>query len=145
MSSDSDFSDDRNYKRKIRDKKKKYQKIKKQDPIKLCAKLTAKLLTAAYKSKILKFKLDEDPLHRRNYFLIFMESPEMIFPQYKETCEVLIDYSTIGGEDIKYHVSKSIKNILHANIYVHSRSLIAELPGDGVKKTFQKFYIIVQT
>ena len=41
----------------------------KQDPIKLCTKLTAKLLTTAYKSKFLKFKLDEDPLHRRIYFL----------------------------------------------------------------------------
>ena len=30
---------------------------KKQDPIKLCAKLTEKLLTAVYKLKILKFQI----------------------------------------------------------------------------------------
>ena len=42
---------------------------KKQDPIKLCAKLLAKLPTTAYKLKILKSKLDEDLLHHRIYFL----------------------------------------------------------------------------
>ena len=30
------------------------------DPIKKCAKLTSKLLTTVYKSKAIKFKLDED-------------------------------------------------------------------------------------
>ena len=36
----------------------------KQDPIKLCVKLTAKFLMTVYKSKTLKFKWDEDPIHR---------------------------------------------------------------------------------
>ena len=45
--------------------KKRQIKIRFDDPIKKCAKLTAKLITAAYKSKVIKFKLDEDPLHRR--------------------------------------------------------------------------------
>ena len=53
--------------------------------------------------------------------------------QYKETCEVLIYYTTIGGEDIKDHVKKSIMNLLQGNIYVHSRMLIAEFPGDILK------------
>ena len=57
----------------------------------------------------------------------------MILSQYKETCEVLLDYSKIVGEDLKYFVKKSIRNLLHANIDVHNRRLIAELPGDGVK------------
>ena len=57
----------------------------------------------------------------------------MIFSQYKETCEVLLDYPKIGGDDIKYYVKNSIRNILHENIDVHSTSLIAEFPGDGVK------------
>ena len=57
----------------------------------------------------------------------------MIFKQYKETCEVLLDYPTIGGEDIKYYVKKEIRNLLHTNIDVHSRRLIAELPIYGVK------------
>ena len=55
----------------------------------------------AYKSKIIKFKLDEDPFQRHIYFLIFVESLEMIFSQYKETCEVLPDYPQIGGGNIK--------------------------------------------
>ena len=57
----------------------------------------------------------------------------MMFPQYKETCEVLQDYPKIGGDNIKYFVKKAIRNILHANIDVHSRRLIAEFPRDGVK------------
>ena len=70
-------------------------------PIKLCARLTAKWLTTEYKSKIIKFKLDEYPLQRRIYFLTFVESMEMIFLQNKETCEVLLDYPKIGGENSK--------------------------------------------
>ena len=57
----------------------------------------------------------------------------MIFSQYKEICKGLLDYPTIVGEDIKHYVKKAIRNILHENIDVHSRRLISELPGDGVK------------
>ena len=46
---------------------------------------------------------------------------------------VLVYYTKIGGEDIKYHVNKAINNILHANIDVHSKRLILELPGYGVR------------
>ena len=53
----------------------------------------AKLPTTAYKSKLIRFKMDEDPLQRRIYFLAFVESLEIIFSQYKETCEVIIDYT----------------------------------------------------
>ena len=44
--------------------------------------------------------MDEDPLQRRIYFLTFVESLEMIFSQYAETCEVLLDDPKIGGDDI---------------------------------------------
>ena len=81
--------------------KKKYHKLKKQDPIKWCAILMAKLLMTVYKSKVLKFKLDENVLQRWVYFLTFMDSLKMIFSQYKETCEVLLYYPKIEGEDIK--------------------------------------------
>ena len=99
----------------------------------------AKFLKAAYKSKIIRFKLDEDPLQRRIYFLTFMESLEMIFHQYKENCEVILDYPKIGGGDIKYFVKEVIRNLLHANIDAHSRRLTDELPGDGVKR-ISKFH-----
>ena len=88
LSDDSGYSNDSDYRLKRR-KNKKHQK---NDPIKLYATLTAKLLTTAYKSKIIRFKMDEDTLQRRIYFLTFVESLEMIFSQYKETCEVLLDY-----------------------------------------------------
>ena len=56
----------------------------------------------------------------------------MIFSQYKDTCEVLLDYPKIGAKDIKYFF-KDLCNLLHANIDVHSIRLITEFPGDGVK------------
>ena len=46
---------------------------------------------------------------------------------------VIVDYPTIGGEDIKYHVRKAIINLLHENIDVYIRRLIAEFPGCGLK------------
>ena len=58
----------------------------------------------------------------------------MIFSQYKETCEVLLDYPKIGGDDvIEDYAKKAIRNLLHANIDVHSRRLIAEFPKYGIK------------
>ena len=83
LSSDYYSSDDSDYKIKIRDKNKRYCKNKR-DPIKLCAKLTEKLLTTAYKLKVLKFKLDEDTLHNRICFLTFIESLDMIFPSTRK-------------------------------------------------------------
>ena len=50
-----------------------------------------------------------------------------------ENFEVLLYYPKIGGEDKKYYVKKSIRNILHAKIDVHSRKFIAELLGYGMK------------
>ena len=77
--------------------------------------------------------MDDDPLQRRIYFFTFIKSLETTFSQYKETYEVLLDYPQIGGENIKYSVKKAIRNVLHTNIDVHSRRLIYEFPGDGVK------------
>ena len=58
----------------------------------------------------------------------------MKFSQYIETCEVLLDYPKIGGDDIIEDYEKySIRNLLHANIDVNSRRLIAEFPKDGIK------------
>ena len=68
----------------------------------------------------------------------------MIFSHYKKTCEVLLDYPKIGGENIKEFSKKAIGNLLHANIDVHSRRLIAEFPGDGIK-CIEKCNHIVQT
>ena len=93
----------------------------------------SKVLTTAYKSKIVRFKINEDPLQRRTYFLTFVESLEMIFSQYTETCEVLLDYLKIGGGDIKYFEKGAIGDILHANIDVHSRRFIDEFPMYGIK------------
>ena len=43
--------------------------------------------------------MDEDPIQRRVYFLTFLELLEMIFSQYTETFEVLLDYPKIVGDD----------------------------------------------
>ena len=52
-------------------------------------KLTAKLLMTAYKSKIIHFKIDEDPLQSQIYFLNFVDSLKIIFPSIKK----LLKYS----------------------------------------------------
>ena len=89
--------------------------------------------------------MDEDPLQRRIYLLTFVESLEMIFSQYTETCEVLLDYPKIGGDDIiEDFAKKAMGNILHANIDVHSRRLIAEFPRDGIN-SLRNCNHIVQT
>ena len=77
--------------------------------------------------------MDEDPLQRRIYFLTFIDSLDMIFSQYRETCEFLLDDPKIGGDDVKDYAKQAIINILHANSDVHSRILIAEFPKDGIK------------
>ena len=129
-SNDSDSSDDSHYRRKLR----KDKKHRKKDPIRLCETLTAELLTTAYKLMIIRFKMDEDPLQRRIYVHKFIDSLDMIFSQYRETCEVLLDYPKIGGDDvIDYYSKKAIRNIYHTNIYVHIRRMIAEFPKDGIK------------
>ena len=66
---DSDYSNVSNHRRKRRKKKKHW----KNDLIKLCANLTAKLLMTAYKLSIIRFKMDEDPLQRRIYFPTFVD------------------------------------------------------------------------
>ena len=69
----------------------------------------------------------------------------MIFSQYTETCEVLLDYPKIGGKDIiEDYAKKAIKYLLHANIDVHSIRLIAEFPKDGIK-CIENYNHIVQT
>ena len=58
----------------------------------------------------------------------------MIFSRCRETCEVLLDYPKIGGDDvIEYYAKKAIRNLLLADIDVHSRRLISEFPKDGIK------------
>ena len=78
--------------------------------------------------------MHEDPLQHRIFFPTIVESLEVTFLQYTETCEVLLDYPKIGGDAfIEDDAKKAIRNILHANIDVHSRGLIAEFPKDGIK------------
>ena len=79
-SDDSDSSEDSHY----RHRQRKNKKHRKKDPIRLCATLTAKLLTTAFKSKMIRFKLDEDTLQRRIYFLTFIDSLNMVFPNIEK-------------------------------------------------------------
>ena len=74
--------------------------------------------------------MDEDPLQCQIYFLTFIDSLDMIFSQYRETCEVLLDDPKIGGDDvIEDYTKNAIRNLLHDKIDVHSRILIAEFPN----------------
>ena len=55
------------------------------------------------------------------------------FSQYKKTCEILLNYPKIGGGSIKEFATEAIRNLFHANIDVHSRTLISKFPGYGIK------------
>ena len=57
----------------------------------------------------------------------------MLFSQYTETCEAILDDPKIGWDDFEYYAGKAIRNILNSNIDVHSRRLIAEFPIDRIK------------
>ena len=83
-SNNYDSSNDSDYRRK-QHKNKIHQK---NYLIKLCARLTGKFLTIEYKSRIIRFKMNEYPLQRRIYFLTFVESLEMIYSQYTERREI---------------------------------------------------------
>ena len=76
--------------------------------------------------------MDEDLLQRRIYFLTFVESLEMIFSQYTETCEVILDYPKMVGKNLIF-CKNTIRDLLHSNIDLHRRILIAEFPADGIK------------
>ena len=86
------------------------------DPIKKCAKVTSKLLTIVYKSKFTKFKLDEDPLQRRGYFLSFMNS----LSKFSEAYMLVTNYPSIRGEELPDYDEKSTWNLLHAYIDVYN-------------------------
>ena len=73
-----------------------------------------------YKSKIIRFNMDEDPLQRQIQFLTFVELLDMIFLQYKETCEVLIDYPKIGGDDIIEDYAKRPSGIFCMQIFMYT-------------------------
>ena len=55
--------------------------------------------------------MDVVPLQRRIYFLTFVDSLSMIFSQYTETCEVIIDDPKIGGDDIEDYLKNDVRNL----------------------------------
>ena len=87
-------------------KNKRWSKTRFGYPIEKCAKLKAKIFTAAYKSKYIAFKLDEDPLQQRVYFLYFMNSLKIVLSTFSETYMLLMDYPSIRGE--KYQIMLKI-------------------------------------
>ena len=101
-SDDSDSSEEGHYRRRRHthtEHRKKYLII-------LYSNLTAKLLTTVFKSQMIQFKLDEDPLQRLIYFLTFIDSLNMVFSQYRETYEVLREYPKNGGGKYKRFFQK---------------------------------------
>ena len=63
--------------------------------------------------------MNEDPLQCRIYFLTFVESLEMIFSQYTETCEVLLDDPKIGGDDVIEYDSKRLPGTFFMQTLMH--------------------------
>ena len=65
------------------------------------------------------FKMDEDPLQRRIYFLAFIDSLDMIFSQYRETCEIFLDYPKIGGDDVEDY-AKRLSEIFFMQTFMYT-------------------------
>ena len=69
----------------------------------------------------------------------------MIFSQYRETFQVLLDYRKIGGDDvIEDYEKNTIRTLLHASIDVRSRRLVSEFPIDETK-CIENYNHVVQT
>ena len=64
--------------------------------------------------------MDEDPLHRRIYFLTFIDSLVMIFSQYRYTCEVLLDYPKIGGDYVIEDYAKRLSETFYMLILMYT-------------------------
>ena len=64
--------------------------------------------------------MDEDSLQCQIYFLTFVESLEIIFSQYTETCEVLLDYPKILGGDIIEDFQKRLSGIFCMPILMYT-------------------------
>ena len=68
----------------------------------------------------------------------------MIFSQYIETCEVLLDYPKIVGDDvIEDYAKKAIRNLFNANFDVHGRRLIAEYINICMQKVSDSLFCII--
>ena len=52
------------------------------EPINKCANITAKIISAVYKSKLIMFKLDKDTPKIRVYFLSFMNSLKILLSNF---------------------------------------------------------------
>ena len=65
--------------------------------------------------------MDEDK--RRIYFLTFIDSLDMIFSQYKETFEDLLDYPKIGGDDVIEDYAKRLSETLCMQILMYTAEI----------------------
>ena len=120
-------SDDEYYKQRQQTKNNKNQhqiKTRFNEPIKKCANLKADLLTVVYKSTVISFKLYEDTLQLRFYYLYFMNLLQIVLSISKETYILLMDCPSIRGVDFPYYYKKDTWNLLHAYIDAHSQILI---------------------
>ena len=103
------------------------------DPIKKYAKLTANILTSAYKLKVITFKLDEDPLQSQVYFLSFMNSLKLFLSQFKENFLLSMDYPSTRRKDMSDYSKKATCKPFNSYIDEHIQILIDEYPVYGVQ------------
>ena len=64
--------------------------------------------------------MDEDSLQRWIYFLAFIVSLDVIFSQYRETCEVLLDYPKIRGDDVIEDYAKRLSETFCMQILMYT-------------------------
>ena len=78
----------------------------------------------------MKFKLDEDPLHLRDYLLNLMNSLKIVLSEFKQTCMLIMEYSYKEGEEIQEYTKQATWNLFDAFIDTYIRKLIYEYPGN---------------
>ena len=65
------------------------------DPIKKVGEVYSQDTYSHVKIKVIKFKLDEDPIQRRIYLLSFMNSLKIVLSNSSEEYMLLMEYSSI--------------------------------------------------
>ena len=95
--------------------------------------LQPSFFTDAYKSKVMRLKLEKDTLQHQVYLLSLTKYLKIILPKFEKTYMLLMYYLSIRGKDLPDYSKNSTWNLLHLYIDLHCQNIIDEYPGYGVQ------------
>ena len=98
------------------------------------SKLTSRLISAADKIKIKKFRIDPNPRNRRLKFMQFVEEINNVLSMSYKTEYILKSYPTISVPDKKHdYVSQSFFIFLSSFVDLEAKSVIEQAGNNGIK------------